>query len=72
MRSQKQGNKAPRPFKNNSSQHGWSGGNSGGGFIPGSTSKFGAVKKSIAPKAAASVSSVDKSSETPPPVLPQK
>jgi hypothetical protein len=34
MRSQKQSNKAPRPFKNKSSGRDWSGGNQGGGFIP--------------------------------------
>lgn len=32
MRSQKQSNRAPRPFKNQNSTKGWSGGNQG--FIP--------------------------------------
>ncbi|HAL70196.1 MAG TPA: hypothetical protein DCP71_00270 [Verrucomicrobiales bacterium] len=34
MRSQKQTNKPPRPFKSGNSNFGW-GGNSNGGFIPG-------------------------------------
>lgn len=34
MRSQKQSNKAPRPFKNGSSGGRWSGGQGSGGFIP--------------------------------------
>lgn len=35
MRSQKQNNKAPRPFKNKNSGRDWSGGSGSGGFIPG-------------------------------------
>lgn len=35
MKSQKQSNKAPRPFKNKNSRRDWSGGSGSGGFIPG-------------------------------------
>gem|GEM_PF-1140581 len=34
MRSQKQNNKAPRPFKNQSSGQTWGGGNRNSNFIP--------------------------------------
>ncbi|MCX6855878.1 MAG: hypothetical protein NTV80_13345 [Verrucomicrobia bacterium] len=46
MRSQKQSNRAPRPFKNQNSTKGWSGG--GGGFIP--APKVNHLIKKIAPK----------------------
>lgn len=35
MRSQKQNNKAPRPFKSGNSQYGWSGSSRNDGYIPG-------------------------------------
>ena len=35
MRSQKQTNRAPRPFKNNQSAGKWTGGSGSSGFIPG-------------------------------------
>ncbi len=35
MRSQKQNNKAPRPFKNKNNSQGWTGGSGSTGFIPG-------------------------------------
>lgn len=35
MKSQKQSNKSPRPFKNNNSARDWSGGSGSQGFIPG-------------------------------------
>jgi hypothetical protein len=44
MRSQKQNNRAPRPFKNQNSAGRWSGGN--GGFIPGQKSPP-PVKKAV-------------------------
>jgi hypothetical protein len=34
MRSQKQNNRSPRPFKNQHAAGRWSGGSGGGGFIP--------------------------------------
>jgi len=43
MRSQKQTNKAPRPFKSGNTQRGWNGGQ-GGGFIPGQQPGFRAKK----------------------------
>ncbi|MBL9178245.1 MAG: hypothetical protein JNM65_09285 [Verrucomicrobiaceae bacterium] len=36
MRSQKQNNRQPRPFKNRQDHDRWSGGQGGGGYIPSS------------------------------------
>ncbi len=47
MKSQKQNNKAPRPFKNSSSDRGgWSGGRQGNSFIP--APKFPQLVKKVA------------------------
>lgn len=45
MKSQKQNNKAPRPFKNKNSGRDWSGGSQSSGFIPKPKPKPQIVKK---------------------------
>jgi hypothetical protein len=46
MRSQKQTNKPPRPFKSGNSDFGW-GGNRSGGFIPGQKQAVKVKKKTV-------------------------
>ena len=59
MKSQKQSNKAPRPFKNKGSGRDWSGGSQSSGFIPAPKPKPKIVKKSDAPKPAATDTKTD-------------
>lgn len=49
MRSQKQSNKTPRPFKNKGSGRDWSGGSRSSGFIPAPKPKPKMVNKTDAP-----------------------
>jgi hypothetical protein len=49
MKSQKQSNRTPRPFKNKNSGRDWSGGSQSRGFIPTPMPKPTIAKKSAVP-----------------------
>lgn len=72
MRSQKQTNKSPRPFKSGQSDRGWGSGNRDAGFIPGGKPVFKAKKTAATPPptsdpSPAATEPAETATEAPPP-----